>query len=57
MRKRDIRWRMDVVPRGELIRAYGRAFWDAVPRGQIFKDGRRKYVASLWLFQMGLELR
>lgn len=57
MRKRNISQNMDVAPLGALVRVYGRALGDFVPRGQIIKDGRRKYVASLWLSQNGLEIK
>lgn len=56
MKNHDPRWKMDIVPMGRCVRVYGRAFAAAVPRGHIFKHGRRKYVSSLWLYQNGLDL-
>ena len=36
----------DLVGKGEFIRVRGRAAWNALPNGLIFRYGRRQYVST-----------
>lgn len=35
---------MMVMPRGRVIREFGRAAWDSIPRERLVRDGRRQWA-------------
>lgn len=50
----------DVVGKGEFVRRHGRAAWDAIPNGLLYKFGRRRYIGrasyldNIWMIWAGL---
>jgi hypothetical protein len=44
------RWTMDVMPKGEFIRTYGRDAYMALPTDMVIKFGRREFIASIAVF-------
>jgi len=43
---RESMWRC-LASKGWVIRRYGRAAWDSIPRRAIYKIGRRQYAGAL----------
>lgn len=43
----------DLVPRGEVIRRFGRTGWEQIPRQQIIKAGRRQFATRFAVMRIG----
>jgi hypothetical protein len=53
-RFREPRLNADVIPKGYVLRRWGREVWERIQRSHIIKSGRREYASSLAVMQARL---